>query len=40
MMAQMGNLQPGAEGMPQPSLDDLDQDDETDSDDEALPDLE
>uniref|UniRef100_A0A2P2HW88 Prostaglandin E synthase 3-like n=1 Tax=Hirondellea gigas TaxID=1518452 RepID=A0A2P2HW88_9CRUS len=40
MMAQMGNLTPGQDGMGKPSLDDLDGEDETDSDDEALPDLE
>ena len=41
MMAQMGNLAPGgADGLGQPSLDDLDHDDETDSDDDGLPDLE
>lgn len=40
MMSQMGNLQSGDAGMERPNLDDLDQEDETDSDDEALPDLE
>jgi prostaglandin-E synthase len=42
MMQQMGSLNPGggAEAFGSPSLDDLDPEDETDSDDEALPDLE